>query len=130
MLNIIGGYFKKVPSATLLHRLLTMSSADPPEFALPLRDVLVGVVESSKRRRPKGKCHFSKEEKQVLEKYKDLYKKSTTTEQRLDVLRNYLLVDIFNFWHAKGEVTSDISEAGVAERVKACRKHFMNYNFI
>lgn len=96
-----------------------------PEIAIPLRDAfLKGVNQNNRGPRKKGR--YSKEEKAVLNKYKHDYRKTTTTEERFDLLRNRILVDIFNFWYAKGEVTPNIEPDVLSEKIKVMSKDFMN----
>ena len=88
-----------------------------PEIVLALRPQYLAAVEPPARG-PRAKSRYSKDEKRVLQQYKDRYKKATTTDERNDLLRNYILVDIFNFWYDQGSVTTDISEGDFAARIK------------
>jgi hypothetical protein len=88
-----------------------------PEIAYPLRDAfLKGVNQNDRGPRKKGR--YSTEEKEVLNKYKHDYRKTTTTEERYDLLRNRILVDIFNFWYAKGEVTPNIEPELLSNKIR------------
>jgi len=88
-----------------------------PEIAHPLRDVFNKGVNKNQRG-PRKTGRYSKEEKEVLMKYKDNYRRTTTTEERYDLLRNRILVDIFNFWYAKGEVSPDIEPDLLSDKIK------------
>jgi hypothetical protein len=68
-----------------------------------------------KTRKPRKECEYNVEERAVLDKYKKQYKAKTSAEEREMMLRNYILVDIFNHWHAKG---IDLSEEEVPIRMK------------
>jgi hypothetical protein len=88
-----------------------------PEIAIPIRDVYGKAVEK-KPRAPRKKSRYSQEEKLVLEKYKHAYRKTTNADERYDLLRNRLLVDIFNYWFEKGEVTPAIGEKALSEKIR------------
>jgi hypothetical protein len=68
--------------------------------------------------KPRNKSLYTTEEKSVLGKYKDEYRKKTTTEERHNMLRNHILVDIFNYWSNKGEVNIDICAEDLSQRIK------------
>ena len=88
-----------------------------PEIAIPLRDAFLKGVHHNDRG-PRKKEQYSTGEKDVLNKYKHDYRKTTTKEERYDLLRNRILVDIFNFWYAKGEVTPDIEPDLLSYKIK------------
>ena len=67
-------------------------------------------------RRPRQSVLYSREELVVLSKYKAEYKEQTTKALRAHVLRNKILVDIFNYWDAEGTLPSD--EESCIQRVK------------
>ena len=88
-----------------------------PEIAYPLRDAFLKGVNQNDRG-PQKKGRYSTEEKEVLNKYKHDYRKTTTTEERYDLLRDRILVDIFNFWYAKGEVTPNIEPELLSNKIR------------
>ena len=96
------------------------TSTRNPEIALPIRDVFHKAVEK-KARAPRKDSRYSTDEKKVLEKYKHEYRKTTTPEERYDLLRNRILVDIFNYWYEKGEVTPEIGEIALSERIRVTK---------
>lgn len=51
----------------------------------------------------------------VISKYKSEYKEQTTRSLRAHVMRNKILVDIFNYWDQKGVL---LSEEAVLQRAK------------
>jgi hypothetical protein len=67
-------------------------------------------------KQPRRGAHYSRQEIQVISKYKSEYKDQTTRALRANVLRNNILVDLFNYWDAQGTLPSD--EAVLMERVK------------
>ena len=52
----------------------------------------------------------------IISKHKAEYKDQTTRALRANVLRNKILVDMFNYWDAQGSLPSD--EAVCVQRVK------------
>ena len=52
-------------------------------------------------------ARYSREEIEVISKHKSEYKDQTTRPLRADVLRNKILVDMFNYWDDKGTLPSD-----------------------
>ena len=56
----------------------------------------------------------------VISKYKAEYKDQTTRALRAHVLRNKILVDMFNYWDAQG--TLPANEKGCVEQVKVDNK--------
>jgi hypothetical protein len=46
-------------------------------------------------------CRYTDEERAILSKYKDEYKSKTTAQERQQLLKQKLFVDIFNFWFSK-----------------------------
>jgi hypothetical protein len=67
-------------------------------------------------KQPRRGAHYSREEILVISKYKAEYKDQTTRALRANVLRNNILVDIFNYWDVQGTLPSN--EAASMERVK------------
>jgi hypothetical protein len=70
----------------------------------------------SNTRRPRQGTVYSREELVVLSKYKAEYKEQTTKPLRAHVLRNKILVDIFNYWDVEG--TLPIDEESCIQQVK------------
>jgi hypothetical protein len=120
MWSYIQGYqiYHPQPSFRYLIVVPIMSTQQlAPEIVLALRPQYLATTEPNPRG-PRKHSRYSDDEIKVLQKYKDRYKKASTTEERNDLLRNYILVDIFNFWYDKGSVTTDISEEDFAARIK------------
>src|SRR5277367_2063159 len=46
-------------------------------------------------------CRYTDEERTILSRYKDEYKGKTTAQEREQVLKQKLFVDIFNYWFFK-----------------------------
>jgi hypothetical protein len=93
------------------------TTQEPPQIVPPLRPLYLEAVKKSNRGQKKN-SRYSKEVKDVLKKHKDMYRKATTRNERHDLFRNFILVDIFNFWYEKGEVTPDIDQAALSKRIK------------
>jgi hypothetical protein len=62
-------------------------------------------------RKPRKDALYSRDEITVLNRYKEQYRQLTTSEARGDLIRNYVLVDIFNFWTQKGMAPKDEEES-------------------
>src|SRR5882762_3016946 len=92
-----------------------------PEIVLPHRETYLEAVKD-KPRAPRKKSRYDTDVRSVLDKYRHRYRKLTTTQERRDLLRNYILVDMFNFWYERGEVTPDIAEDDLCERIKVWSK--------
>ena len=56
---------------------------------------------------PRRGAQFSRKEIEVISKYKDEYKEQTTRPLRANVLRNKIMVDLFNYWDDQGTLPSD-----------------------
>src|SRR5258705_13676973 len=67
-------------------------------------------------RRPRRGALYTREEITVIAKHKAEYKDQTTRALRAHVLRNKVLVDIFNYWDVQGTLPSE--EAACVQRVK------------
>jgi len=67
-------------------------------------------------RKPRRDDLYSREEIAVLSKYKAEYKDQTTKPLRAHVLRNKILVDIFNYWDVQKTLLAD--EEACVDRVK------------
>lgn len=87
------------------------------EIAIPPPTNLLEVV-TNKTRKPRKNSFLTTEEKAIIDKYKDQYRNMTKTEDRCNLLRNHILVDIFNFWYEKGVISADISAEELSERIK------------
>jgi hypothetical protein len=87
------------------------------QIAVPLPTVYLEAV-TNKARKPRSQCALSTSERNVINKYREEYRSKTTTEERTDVLRNNILVDIFNHWFNQGVVTADINADDLSERIK------------
>lgn len=95
-----------------------------PEIAPPLREAYLKAIER-KNREPRKNSEYTTQEINVLKKYKHIYRKATTTEERFELLQNHILVDIFNYWHDNGKVTPTIGVKGLASKIKVLKKSFM-----
>jgi hypothetical protein len=78
-------------------------------------------------RKPRRDALYSREEIAVLSKYKAEYKDQTTKPLRANVLRNKILVDIFNYWDVQKTLPADeeacvarvkVNETGKSERLQ------------
>ena len=67
-------------------------------------------------KQPRRGTLYAREELLVISKYKTEYKEQTTRALRANVLRNKILVDLFNYWDAHDKLPSDGEES--MERVK------------
>jgi hypothetical protein len=65
---------------------------------------------------PRRGTLYSRDEIQVISKHKAEYKDQTTRPLRANVLRNKILVDLFNYWDVQKTLPSD--EAESIEQVK------------
>lgn len=54
-----------------------------------------------KPRKQRKECEYTKQERAIMERYKEDFKR-TTGQERDGILRGKLLVDLFNFWHKRG----------------------------
>ncbi|KAG6838251.1 hypothetical protein C0991_000711, partial [Blastosporella zonata] len=45
---------------------------------------------------------FSRQEKDVFEPYKELYRREANARVRASLIKDKILPDIFNFWHRQG----------------------------
>ena len=66
-------------------------------------------------KQPRKGTLYSREEIAIISKYKTEYKDQTTRPLRVHVLRNKILVDIFNYWDQQGVL---LSEEIVLQRAK------------
>jgi len=73
-------------------------------------------------KQPRRGALYTREEIKVISKHKTEYKEQTMRALRAHVFRNKILVDIFNFWDAKGTMPSD--EASCSDRVKVSDETF------
>jgi hypothetical protein len=62
-------------------------------------------------------CQYTNEEKAILGKYKEEYRALTTHEDRDLLLRNKILVDIFNHWFRKEQVMPSPEEIVTRRKV-------------
>jgi hypothetical protein len=67
-------------------------------------------------KQPRRGALYSREEIKIINKHKAEYKDQTTRALRANVLRNKILVDIFNYWDA--QKTLPLEELVCVERVK------------
>jgi hypothetical protein len=58
--------------------------------------------------KPRRGSRYSEEERALLSKYKDEYKSKTTAQDREQLMKQKVLVDIFNYWFSKeGTIPSE-----------------------
>jgi len=76
--------------------------------------VMAHLIPTTKQ--PRRGTLYTKGELLVISKYKAEYKEQTTRALRANVLRNNILVDLFNYWDAQNILPSDEVES--MERVK------------
>ena len=62
---------------------------------------------------------YSRDEMQVISKYKQEYREQTTRDLRHHVFKGKILVDLFNYWLAQGQAPD--TEADSATRMKVSR---------
>ena len=98
----------------MLMRLSTTMTSEIPVLFQAAFDDAIG----NKNVRNRNKSRYSREEINVLEKYKDTYRRKTTTDERHELFRQYILVDIFNHWHSKGVVSAKIGADELQDRIK------------
>ena len=67
-------------------------------------------------KQPRRGALYNRLEIAVISKYKAEYKEQTTKALRAHVLRNKILVDIFNYWDEQGTLPMDEKEC--VEKVK------------
>jgi hypothetical protein len=67
--------------------------------------VMAHLIPTTKQ--PRKGSRYSREEIVVISKYKAEYKDQTTRALRANVLRNKILVDLFNYWDVKGTLPLD-----------------------
>jgi len=87
------------------------------EIAIPLPAAILEAV-TNKNRKARKKSLYTTEEITVIGKYKKEFREKTTTDDRNEILRNHILVDIFNYWFSKGIVTAEIAADVLSDRIK------------
>jgi hypothetical protein len=70
-----------------------------------------------KKTKKARKNQFTREEIDVLDKYKKEYRKMTTTDARHALIRTHILVDIFNYWFGKGVISEEVDEKDMSQRI-------------
>jgi hypothetical protein len=60
-------------------------------------------------------CKYTVEERKVIGKYKNEYKKATNRAERAMLMKNKILVDIFNYWYSQG---LELDEGESEKRIK------------
>lgn len=97
-------------------------------IAAPFQATFLDAVQK-KTRKPRRQSEYTVEERAVLGKYKDEYRRMSNVEERDALFRNHILVDMFNYWYGKGIVCGDISEEDTAVRIKVSQM-FVSNNMI
>ena len=87
------------------------------EIAIPLPTTFLEAV-TNKTRKPRKNSFLTTEEKSIIDKYKDQYRNMTKTDDRCNLLRNHILVNIFNVWYEKGVISTDICTEELSEHIK------------
>ena len=64
-----------------------------------------------KTKQPRRGTLYTKPELLVISKYKTEYKEQTTRALRANVLRNKILVDLFNYWLEQGTLPMEGEES-------------------
>jgi hypothetical protein len=82
--------------------------------AIPTPNIILQTIQQNTRKTQK-ECQYTREERGVLVKYKEAYRKLTTTQQRADLFQMKILVDIFNYWDSRKE---DLGEAAAHRRIR------------
>lgn len=75
----------------------------------PTPNIALQLIQANTRKTRK-ECQYSREERGVINKYKQEYRDLTTTRERANLFQTKILVDIFNFWDSRKEDLAD--EAG------------------
>jgi len=75
--------------------------------------VMAHLIPTAKQ--PRKGTLYTRQEIAIISKYKTEYKDQTTRPLRAHVLRNKILVDIFNYWDQQGVM---LSEEVVLQRAK------------
>jgi hypothetical protein len=70
-----------------------------------------------KTRQPRKGCQYTREELAVLNNHKAEYRKKTTHADRVQILRNAIFVDIFNYWD---HMQVPLDETEIRQRMKVC----------
>ena len=74
-------------------------------------------INPPKQRRLRRDGLYTLEEKMVIHKYKQEYIMLTTRELRAQLLKEHILVDIFNYWTAQGNQPKDETESISQQKV-------------
>jgi len=61
-------------------------------------------------RRARKDGAYTADEKNVIVRYKEEYRKLTTRDLRVKFLREYILCDMFNYWEGVGKRPKDDTE--------------------
>ena len=67
-------------------------------------------MQLEKKTKKARKNQFTREEIDVLDKYKKEYRKMT-------LIRTHILVDIFNYWFGKGVISEEVDEKDMSQRI-------------
>ena len=70
-----------------------------------------------KRTKKARKNQFTREEIDILDKYKKEYRKITTTDARHALIHTHIFVDIFNYWFGKGVISEEVDEKDMSQRI-------------
>lgn len=87
------------------------------QIALPLPTAYLEAI-TNKSRKPRGKSLLTTADKNIINKYKEDYRSKSTTEERSALLRDHILVDIFNFWYNNGVIPADLTAEQLSERIQ------------
>src|SRR5271155_3084662 len=90
-------------------------------FRMPTEiSAVAQILQKKKRNEMRKGCRYNREELAVLLLYKEHYRLKTTHDNRDNLLRSSILVDIFNHWLSMGV---DLTEVEVQKREKVCELH-------
>lgn len=68
-------------------------------------------------RKARKDSRYSREEMQVISKYKQEYREQTTRELRANVFKGKILVDLFNLWLKQGRAPNTEEDSATQMKV-------------
>ena len=74
-------------------------------------------MQLEKKTKKARKNQFTREEIDVLDKYKKEYRKMTTMDARHTLICTHILVNIFNYWFGKGVISEEVDERDMSQRI-------------
>jgi hypothetical protein len=70
-----------------------------------------------KSRQPRKDALYTRQEMQIIGKYKEEYRQLTTRELRANLFKTKILVDLYNYWLQIGKVPENESESTARMKV-------------